>query len=627
MSNNIVKQQNSNGHLKFEDIIPTLAGLYRQGLLVPFIGAGMSYGVCCGWNQLLKNLAAKTAVRLPSHSKRNGLSSSEIIRVADEIIMSLRPYKAEVQIKIYQDALAASPSSKKIPDQMNALTELYWPLTLTTNYDDVFWYASGANKTISTAENLKDDKQRNIEVLGRSISDCHQILRSLDGVNPSVLWALQGFVGGQLTTADQVISDTGKRIDLASQIVLGHQQYQKVINSSLHFRRAFSEVFRRRSLLFLGSGMLEDYLVNLFSETLHNQGAGPYPHFALLESGSQSKYDYLFMQQRLGIVPIFYNSHEELPGLLRQFSSVIKYWLDKSPSVRQPSAPFIFQDEIGFSLAGKCKNETIPVKVSLCKSVLPIPNLDNSECSVVSVGRFHNAPLIGTQAQSHIIAFHNKYQDMASKTWINVDKDPSFVFRYGEYPIFGIAARQKDMITRSHDSRDLSVIPDAVCDLLRETDAAGFETIHIGPIAAGRKKPWHPIHPFAQSLRGIMKFIDGHQIGQIKRINMYIIDPATWAAIISRKIHLEALLTSKISSHVIETTDANGLTEVFNITLKELPTLGELLKACKINPDLWNVKVFPSPSDGSNDVLESMTITSTMKLILTAKAFKYKNTN
>jgi hypothetical protein len=266
--------------LEFEDVLPQLAGLYRHGLLVPFLGAGMSRNVCCGWEQMIKNLASEMGISIRGESGKNSLTPSEIIRIADEIISLLRPYKIETQIKIYQNALLAEPILKTVPSQTQVLAELYWPLTITTNYDDLFWSACNLKERSVIKSGKANHK---IEILGRSVEDCHTILQSLDSISSPQIWALQGFIGGQLTNPSTIIGNTDKRIELAHQLVLGHQQYQRAINAALHFRRAFAEVFRRRSLLFLGSGILEDYLVNLFSEILHNQGCGPFPHFALLK--------------------------------------------------------------------------------------------------------------------------------------------------------------------------------------------------------------------------------------------------------------------------------------------------------------------------------------------------------
>ena len=74
---------------------------------------------------------------------------------------------------------------------------------------------------------------------------------------------------------------------LAEQIVVGHQQYQLVMHREGAFRRAFSEVLRRRSLLFIGSGLQEDYLLNLFGEVQIMHGPGSLPHYALMRESAQ----------------------------------------------------------------------------------------------------------------------------------------------------------------------------------------------------------------------------------------------------------------------------------------------------------------------------------------------------
>jgi hypothetical protein len=188
-------------------------------------------------------------------------------------------------------------------------------------------------------------------ILGRSREDCHLVLRSLDETTPPILWALQGFLGGQVEKElEKVISDSVKRYELASQLVVGHQQYQRAINAEGHFRRAFAEVFRRRSLLFLGSGLLEDYLVNLFSEILHNQGSGPYPHFALLNIRDRERFDSSFLQTRLGIVPVFYDNHNQLPEYLNEFSKLLAFWPNSTGAEARPSALGMQFDEFGFTL-------------------------------------------------------------------------------------------------------------------------------------------------------------------------------------------------------------------------------------------------------------------------------------
>lgn len=94
---------------------------------------------------------------------------------------------------------------------------------------------------------------------GQSAQDCHAVLRSLDVVAAPVRWALQGYVGARDLTLTEISEQRAARLE--RELVIGHQQYQTVINAQPHLRRAIAEVFRRRSLIFLGSGLQEDYLI------------------------------------------------------------------------------------------------------------------------------------------------------------------------------------------------------------------------------------------------------------------------------------------------------------------------------------------------------------------------------
>ena len=63
------------------------------------------------------------------------------------------------------------------------LVDTFWPLFLTTNYDDCILAAAFARKFRYQAR-------------GRSLEDCHSILRSLGEPQASAVWYLQGFIGG-----------------------------------------------------------------------------------------------------------------------------------------------------------------------------------------------------------------------------------------------------------------------------------------------------------------------------------------------------------------------------------------------------------------------------------------------
>ncbi|HEX5734158.1 MAG TPA: SIR2 family protein [Blastocatellia bacterium] len=577
--------------LGFQDILPHIATLYRRSLLVPFIGSGMSFPACTSWKKFLEKLALEAGVAEVSKklsANEQQVESSVLARLADETVSALRPMPYEARSRKYRNALLACDPAQAVdpPAQSKALAECYWPLVLTTNYDDLYWSAAS-------------EKWDSPLVLGRRLEDCYQVLRSLDEPKSPVLWALQGFLGGQSQEEpDTIIIDAKRRRELIDQLVVGHQQYQRVINAEEHFRRAFAEVFRRRSLLFLGSGLLEDYLVNLFGEIIHYHGPGPHPHFALLSKKEAGRFDPWFLQNRLGIVPVFYEDHKLLPSYLSELARFTSYQAGGRPAGRA-----INHDEIGFTLdlAGEGLS---PATVKIKLSISCLPNLlAERECVVVSAGRKgRNRPTPGEGAEKLFEETELK-TTYAPKSWEALDPAPSYVFRYkdeGEWSsFFATAARrrekQKETKEKNYDPRDLGVIPEAIQATLNFIDAAGFQVVHIGPIASGRHRPWHPIHPFAQVIRGVRSFISRSSVSNIKSIELHVEDPSVWYPVMAGKMPIAELLSSDLATHKVELTGTDGNTEVFTVTLGEPPTLEELLERCRVDKSQWQVEIFPPP--------------------------------
>jgi hypothetical protein len=485
-------------------------------------------------------------------------------------------------------------------DKNRELARLYWPLVLTTNYDDLYWSAAAG-------------RGRSTTILGRQLTDCHRVLRSLDESMPPILWTLQGFVGGQFTKADQIIHDPTHRHALVNELVVGHQQYQRAINADAHFRRAFAEVFRRRSLLFLGSGLAEDYFVNLFSEIIHHHGPGSHPHFAFIAEEEKERFDERFLQVRLGIVPVFYGRYDDLPAVLERFASEIMEEGQRGPRVRlEGTRPTM----VGFDLAPQHRKTA--VHVTLRNDKLPFPRL-RRECSVVSVGRWANEPMEGRFSTGYIRAAIDNRVVPERTAWTPETEEPAYVFRYRGSNIFAVAARRRNMQTRHHDSRDLAIIPEAVCTTLRHLDGLGFSRVLLGAVASGPEAPWPAIHPFAQTLRGIREFVFASEVRKIRHIELFVVDPSVWGAVITRKLPVSELLTSELVRHRVLMTDTEGSTEIFTVMFRETPSLETVLKYCHIDRARWNVKIVPEPSDAPGEEDSDPLITSTMSVELSPK--------
>lgn len=200
-----------------------------------------------------------------------------------------------------------------ITPQTKALARLYWPLVLTTNYDDLLYRAVY-------------ELRSGWAVRGRSWYDCDQVVAGLTGPAPPTLWALQGFLpypGGPFGRVFAPGEVAALETELAAQMVVGHEEYRRVTHREPWFRRAFAEVFRSRSFLFLGSGLAENYLLELFGEALEMTGMSPYPHYAFVQKG---EVDPDFLTSRLNILVIEYprGEHEHVTLRLNRLAEAVE---------------------------------------------------------------------------------------------------------------------------------------------------------------------------------------------------------------------------------------------------------------------------------------------------------------
>ena len=91
--------------------------------------------------------------------------------------------------------------SDEAPSQTLRLAEIPWPLVVSSNYDDLFYYACQSSKR-------HGDK---IQVLGRSAKDCKLVVSSLSGpFDRRYIWHVQGFLGDRwpLTTLRKTSPNT-----------------------------------------------------------------------------------------------------------------------------------------------------------------------------------------------------------------------------------------------------------------------------------------------------------------------------------------------------------------------------------------------------------------------------------
>ncbi len=170
-----------------DDLEARLVTAYDRGLLVPFLGAGMSRPTCPLWSGFVAGLERMAGDVCPGDAGASGA----LVRRAARATRRLRHDPDRSLADVVRATL--SPSPQATPPQLRALARVPWPLVLTTNYDDL--YLAAAHAVSRDAE--RDRETLPYRLLGRSSDDCHRVLMSLRRPDLPVVWHLQGFVGGQ----------------------------------------------------------------------------------------------------------------------------------------------------------------------------------------------------------------------------------------------------------------------------------------------------------------------------------------------------------------------------------------------------------------------------------------------
>jgi hypothetical protein len=310
---------------KFEDILPMLVSTYQRGHLVPFLGAGMSAPKLTLW----KDFLAKLEKHAGSCSDPDKVSSDARAQRASTIIQN-RDGPAGF-LATLRDALRTKV--QEVPKSTTSLAQISWPLVVSTNYDDLFFYACRCRHPAEVGDEWPNEM--GVEVLGRSPRDCKLVFSSLTGpFDRQYIWHVQGFLGGQFPGRNPEIDVPSIRA-LQEQLVIGHAEYRRVTNRAPDFRRCFTEVFNSRSLLFLGSSLKEDYFLNLFGEVLDLCGPSAVPHFAFTKEG---EVDANFLADQMNITVCEFRKWEELPNWL----DCLKKEIDK-PGARSAGWSFVIE--------------------------------------------------------------------------------------------------------------------------------------------------------------------------------------------------------------------------------------------------------------------------------------------
>jgi len=582
--------------MNIEQVLPQLVVTYRRGLLVPFIGSGMSAPTCASWTDFLLALAHAAGQRVPAPLlvaiAAGTAESTALYRLADDCVRTLGA-RGRVAFAAACRAALYKPGDRPVPPQARALARLSWPLVLSTNYDDLVLRAARDRYDDERAGGRHADGLPPLfEIVGQGVQDCHVVLRSLDVVTDPVLWALQGYLGDRELTRTALTD--AKALRLEREVVIGHQQYQGVIHAQPHLRRALAEVFRRRSLLFLGSGVQEDYLVNLFGEILHHHGPSAHPHVAVFTEGKRAMVDEKFFRLRLGIEPVFVPDFAAIPALLDRIAVNVTPPRELDARTFVPGcAPY----ELAYRVHGAGMRPADGIVLRLRNEAVAPPRTTDA-CVAVSVG----------WSADHTLALGGMAVELLQAAGVGAPRWRDFsaiatgelVHQHGANPaIFAIAARD----TRDRqlpDRRDLQIIPMALGTFLSHIDGA-YASATIGMLAAGSRRPWPSLFPFIMMLSAIRTFAAAPR-RTLREISIAIVDPAVWFPLLAGKLPVEQVLASGTATVAVFVGDPADDLEHYAIVIAAGDTVRDVAARCGLGDGDWHVTVYPLPAGAGHSV-------------------------
>ena len=516
--------------MDFDPIL--LLPAYVRARLVPFVGSGMSMGPCVDWESLVRNLEKKSGTEHveTEHVEIDGPLTQRAFHAIHNLRYTGRDVAEAIREAVY---MADNTKSKRVPPQTRALAGLFWPLVCTTNYDDIYVRARARQRS------RNGEKPRPLPVVGRSDADCRRVLRHISFPDSELVWALQGFLRPRDCDLMHPDSLYGP-YRLENELVVGHAEYRRVAHREPHFRRCFSEVFRKSTLLFLGSGLAEPYFLGLFDEIMELTGPPEFPHFAFVESG---KVDQDFMRKRYHILCMTYpaGEHNNVECYLKEFTEAVnKRRLRHSGwGYRANSPPHVNRCTTGDSLR-------------VVRGVLPDPSrLGSRDGIAISCGRTPARNGRGTPIPG---AVHK--ETYVRPVWLG---DWTVKWQSPGNCSYGIVARAMD-----GDDRSPEVTRVAFFESLREIGLLGIDTLHVQLLAAGPGKVFAPWISLVQMARGYGQWIRTCRNGTAMTVHVYVVDPAVLGLLhgsfLDLTEHIEAI---KIRIGV-EVIDASGAIERYD---------------------------------------------------------------
>jgi hypothetical protein len=514
----------------------------------------MSARCCVTWAAFVKNLEA-AAGTVGEHEGNDAL-----VERSHRALTALRRGGADMGETLARALrTGAEWDAQRVTPQTDALAKLRWLLALTTNYDDLYFGAA-----------RREQGEPGPRILGRAPLDCQRVLASLHEPSEPILWALHEFLGG-------IAAPRPQRLPLAeSELVVGHDEYRRVTHTEAHFRRAFSEVLRCRSLLFLGCGLDDPHLIGLLEETLALTGASPMPHFAVVfdEDGSSARQ--WLLRTRLSIDPIVLRNFDDLPGFLDELRARV---IGGRPRI----ARWPIHLDVGV------EGEAAEAPVEIVRGPLPERPATDA-CLAVSAGRAGKVGDVRPWFSRRIWAQLKR---------LGMDRDtplPPMVTasacRVEGFSVIVAFARTTDFNLYGRDARLIAQTTEAVLDVAQ---AEGFRAVHAQLLAAGGGSPFPPRVSLALMLRGYARW-RRRSPHPCPRLMLHVVGEEILQELDAQRIDLLEMLDPEMVRFWVEVSDQHGRAdrELRHDSLQL--SLRRLADTYFTNGPGWIATVYPGPT-------------------------------
>jgi len=559
----------------FKTLLPRLVATYEAGRLVPFIGSGMSRPAVTDWATFVHKLEIE-APRSRASPIKSTTSREELIRRANRAVRTLKGGAPKAFARAIRAGLRSDEiNNGSIPLQTQALASIWWPLVLSTNYDNCY-----------TAAFESSFPKRDLFVVGRSSEDCQRVLSSLSTAGRPLLWALQGYLHNEPNKKLSFPTNP----ELEAQLVVGHEEYRRVTYRDLHFRRAFAEVFRQRSLLFLGAGIQESYLQELFGEVLEFYGPGTRSHYAFLPKG---EVDPDFMLARFQIIVSEYpkGDHDAVRRRLNRLAAEIR---------RPRRTPVAWS--WGRIDRRRKNNWTSVPDLKVVRGPLPREQVGRA-CLVVSAGGsgvpFYFSSGIAKVMRSWGVTIPT---DDANPGGVPLKPKKAIPPYLGEFDhcVYGVRARSKE------DVRSLADIYDASLALFKHLNgrydcirmqllATGGTDKQGGPEIDWKVRNYPERFSFIQTVRAWAAWRKKNP-KQTCRLVLHVVLESVYQDIASGRIDVLELLSCEDIRFFVEVVSESGEVERRLFQIMPDVTLNSVVTELQLSPGQWTVQVTPPPS-------------------------------